>query len=107
MILQVYINNEIEKLCPIHGISFGILEDKTTWRIDFKDEATEEQKIAAQNFIDNFVYDENFQKYLDDQTKIEKYKNDLSVKAGYNIYKMNNPNATFLDYINFLESESV
>ena len=42
------ITQAVEAVCPIHGISFGKTTDKNTWRIDFKPEATKEQRDAAQ-----------------------------------------------------------
>jgi hypothetical protein len=39
---------------PIHGVSIGRKNDKSTWRIDFKDEATIEQKIEASKLLQDF-----------------------------------------------------
>lgn len=44
----------IKAVCPIHGVSIGRKDDKSTWRIDFKDEATTEQRAAAQAVLDAF-----------------------------------------------------
>ena len=44
----------IRAVCPIHGVSIGKKDDKSTWRIDFKDEATTEQGASAQAVIDAF-----------------------------------------------------
>ena len=44
----------IRAVCPIHGVSIGKKDDKSTWRIDFKDEATTEQRASAQAVIDAF-----------------------------------------------------
>lgn len=44
----------VAAVCPIHGVSVGRSNDKATWRIDFKDEATAEQRAAAQAVIDAF-----------------------------------------------------
>lgn len=44
----------IKAVAPIHGISVGRKDDKATWRIDFKEEATAEQRAAAQAVIDAF-----------------------------------------------------
>lgn len=41
-------------VCPIDGVSIGRWEDRDTWRIDFKAEATEEQKAAAVNILNSF-----------------------------------------------------
>lgn len=43
-ILQL--NNAIAAVCPIDGVS-GDITDKATWRIDYKPEATEQQRAAA------------------------------------------------------------
>lgn len=104
MTLQVYLDQEIKKICPIHGISFGDLSDKSTWIFHFMDESTEDQKNAAINFIRSFEWTKELQKNHADQQKIEKYKNDLNMKAGYVGYLVSNPKASFLDYINYLES---
>lgn len=38
----------IKAVCPIHGVSIDRREDKGTWRVGFKDEATASQVLAAQ-----------------------------------------------------------
>lgn len=38
----------VRAVCPIHGISIGRADDKATWRIDFKEEATTEQRTDAE-----------------------------------------------------------
>ena len=48
------IDKALKAVAPIHGCSFGKVEDKSTWRIDFKDEATQSEKDAAQLVVDNF-----------------------------------------------------
>jgi hypothetical protein len=42
------VHEAIEAVCPIVGVSIGDKADKSTWRIDFADNATEEQRAAAQ-----------------------------------------------------------
>lgn len=44
----------VRAVCPIYGVSIGRLDDKATWRIDFADEATAEQRAAAQNVLEAF-----------------------------------------------------
>jgi hypothetical protein len=39
---------------PIDGVSIGKPNNKLTWRIDFKPEATKEQKIQAQQILADF-----------------------------------------------------
>ncbi len=43
---------QLKAVAPIHGVSIGKLDDKATWRVDFKPEATAEQRQAAQAVID-------------------------------------------------------
>lgn len=54
MTLAAKLDAAIKAVCPIHGVSIGRLDDKATWRIDFKDEATPEQRAAAIAVIDAF-----------------------------------------------------
>lgn len=48
----------VTAVCPIDGVSIGRKDDKSTWRVDFKDEATAEQRAAARAVVDTFVFDE-------------------------------------------------
>lgn len=48
------LNADIAAVCPIHGVKIGIKTDKLTWRIDFKDEANQEQRDAAQAILNAF-----------------------------------------------------
>lgn len=45
---------DLRAVCPIDGISIGIFDEKNTWRIDYKPEATMDEKNAAQVIVDNF-----------------------------------------------------
>jgi hypothetical protein len=45
------IHNRVALIAPIKGVSIGIKNDKSTWRIDFKDEATTSQRQAARDVI--------------------------------------------------------
>jgi len=51
------LNDAIRAVCPIQGVSIGNKDDKQTWRIDFKDEATTEQRAAAADVVDAFTID--------------------------------------------------
>lgn len=42
------------QIAPIHGVSIGRRNDKSTWRIDFKADATVEQRAAAQAVLNTF-----------------------------------------------------
>jgi len=44
----------ISQVAPIEGVAIGVLNDKTTWRIDFDPSATDTQKAAAQAVIQAF-----------------------------------------------------
>jgi hypothetical protein len=48
------IANQITAIAPTIRISFPDFQDKSTWRIDFKPEATPQQRVAAQQVIDQF-----------------------------------------------------
>lgn len=54
MILSLVLHERIAAIAPIIGVSFGSNQDKSTWRIDFKPEATAKQRAAAQRVIDDF-----------------------------------------------------
>jgi len=48
------ITEAVRAVCPIHGVSIGRKDDKATWRIDFKDEATPKQRADAKAVLDAF-----------------------------------------------------
>lgn len=45
---------EIAAVCPINGVSIGRWDDRATWQVDYKPEATPEQRGAAQTVINTF-----------------------------------------------------
>lgn len=45
----------IAAAAPIHGVALGDPADKSTWRIDFKDEATGAQRAAALAALASFA----------------------------------------------------
>jgi len=51
------LDEKIKKVAPIHGVSIEDKDDKSTWRIDFKDEATEKQKVKAVKIMDKYHAD--------------------------------------------------
>lgn len=99
-----YLHREINKICPIDGLSQN---GDDPIEIHFKKEATEDQQKLARQFIDKFVWSDELEKIESDRCKVNQYKDDLSIKAGYVQYKRENPNASFLNYIKFLESYPV
>lgn len=44
----------VAAVAPIHGISIGSGGDKSTWRVDFAPEATDEQKAQAAQIVAAF-----------------------------------------------------
>jgi len=44
----------LKAVCPIVGVSIGRSNDRATWRIDFEDRATAEQRAAARAVMDAF-----------------------------------------------------
>lgn len=48
------LHRRIKAVAPIDGVSAPDPADKSTWRVDFKDEATQEERDAAQAVIDAF-----------------------------------------------------
>lgn len=41
------IDESLKAVCPIKGMRFAKIEDKSTWKINFQECATDEQKKAA------------------------------------------------------------
>lgn len=48
----------VSVVCPIHGVSVRTPGDSSTVRIDFRYEATPEQRAAAQAVVDGFDWSE-------------------------------------------------
>jgi hypothetical protein len=44
----------IEQVCPINGVSIGRRDDKSTWRIDYRAAANDQQKAAALAVVEAF-----------------------------------------------------
>lgn len=52
---QARVQQAVQAVCPIDGISFGKLSDPSTWLIHFKPEATAQQQADAVTVITNYV----------------------------------------------------
>lgn len=52
--LAAKLDAAIKAVCPIRGVSIGRKNDKATWRIDFKDEATDKQRADARAVLEAF-----------------------------------------------------
>ena len=50
----VKLDGLLKAVAPIDGVSIGRFNDKSSWRIDFKDEATLLERTAAQAVIVDF-----------------------------------------------------
>lgn len=53
-LLAAGLDAAVKAVCPIYGVSLGRLEDKSTWRIDFMEGATDEQKSKAAEVLASF-----------------------------------------------------
>lgn len=100
----VAIDQQVKAICPIHGISFYDINDNKTWRIDFAEDATEEQKAAARILVDNFTWTDAEESAAAFADRLAKLKIDPNMKAGYLSYKGSNPKATFSDYVTYLDA---
>lgn len=52
-----YLTAQIQAVCPIDGVSIGRPDTKATWRIDFRPEATAQQRLDAQAVLDAYTPD--------------------------------------------------
>lgn len=52
--MNAYLDERVKAVCPVHGVSVGRWNDKSTWRIDFRAEATVQERAAAQAVVDAF-----------------------------------------------------
>src|SRR5690349_5175378 len=98
MNLAVFVDQSVRSVAPIEGISFGDLNDKKTWRIDFNKSATDQQKKDAQNIINNLVWDADAQEKMRKIERDANYSKDLAIKGLFANYKVSNPNSTLSDY---------
>ena len=48
------LDEQLKAVCPIGGVSIGRWDDSSTWRIDFKDEATRAERRAAMDVLAKF-----------------------------------------------------
>lgn len=56
-----FLDKAIGVVCPIHGISVTRADPVPVVRIDFKAEATDEQRAAAQTVLDAFDWSDEAQ----------------------------------------------
>lgn len=48
------LHGEVERVAPIHGVTIGRLDDRTSWSIQFKTGATDDEIAAAEAVIQAF-----------------------------------------------------
>lgn len=52
--IQAQVDEALRAVCPVDAVSFGKINDKATWVLQFAPTATDPQKAAAQAVIDAF-----------------------------------------------------
>lgn len=104
MYLQAEIEQQIEKVCPIDGISFGNLDDKSTWRIDFRANATDEERSAAHDVLNQFTWDTQKEKDVKKRFDIETYRNDRVMRLLFTMWKKDTGGKGFPEFIDYIDS---
>src|SRR5690606_25589695 len=54
LVIAVKIHEAVAAVCPIVGVSVGTPNDKSTWRIHYAPDATDEQRAAAIAVVEAF-----------------------------------------------------
>ena len=104
MTMEWSLHEKVLAVCPIIGISFGKIEDKSTWIIHYDINVSDDQKIAAKKVLDSFIWDDAAKEYDRKSVRDIKYSNDLSCVSSYSQYIINNPKTTFSQYLDYLET---
>lgn len=72
------LHTAIEAVAPIDGVSVGSRADKSSWRVAFKPEATDEQKAAAASVVAAFnpltIHKSELRKKVDDDAERERLR---------------------------------
>ncbi len=55
MTIAAALDQAVKAVCPVLGVSIGDADDRSTWRVDFADEATDEQRALAAAALAEFV----------------------------------------------------
>lgn len=72
------LHKQIEKVCPIIGISIGVTADKTTWRVDYDPSATDAQQSAAKTVVT--AYNPDAVSLLDQKTSALEFLKQSDIK---------------------------
>ena len=73
MAIASLLHERVLAVCPVESVSLGVQRDKSTWRIDFKPEATAQQRGNAQAVVDAFDMVLEEQKLKDaERAKVDK-----------------------------------
>ena len=80
--IAAVLHDAIQTVCPIDGVSLGKMNDKSTWRIDFKSHATSAERQAAQSALTTFDVAVEEQKMKDAADAVIAAKDDVKTKLG-------------------------
>lgn len=78
------LSRAIKALAPIHGVSIGDWQDKNTWRVDFKEEATPEQIAAVEQFVNDLDPDQGLVTIDDYSRAIQRHIDTTARARQYN-----------------------
>lgn len=101
--LQAILHEKISAVCPIDGISFGCYNKKTTWKIDYQEAATLDERKAAHQIMMDFVWNEDEEAAAAESARIDQYKQNPNTKAGFILYQDTHPKATFEEYMRYID----
>jgi hypothetical protein len=107
MNMEAALDEKIKEVCPIDGISFGDTNKRETWKIQFSENATLEQKLAATKVMQEFRWDDSMEKQMDDKARIERLRESPAMKGCYMLYLDLNPKASFEDYVLYLDGINI
>jgi len=94
------LTNLVLAVAPIHGVSIDDEANKRGWRIDFKDEATPQQRAAAQQVLDDF--DVAAEEEKEWQKKLRREDIEQQARADAVVDKLRN--ATAQQIVNYVDA---
>lgn len=94
------LHKAIESAAPIDGVSIGNFDNKESWRIDFRAEATEQERINAQAIVSNWNSESWDKEYSWDDIRTK--RNTLLLESDWTDLPNNRLDAsTTLDWQNY------